>query len=519
MKMTPEQVWKEYDKTVTYKSAIELYDQCKTNQDFYNGNQWEGVNAPNIDKPVINILRSAVDYYVSNIVSDDIAVRCDLDDIEDETTKKALEYATSQGINKVFEQSKFKENTRNFIKDCAVNGDAYFHWWYDTTINLDSIHKGAINLELIDTVNIGFGDPAEQDEQKQPYILVVQKLPVDKVKKMVGKEQAELIKADSEDHTNTDADAKAVQDYTTVIVKLWKENNTVWVCKTTEKVMLDEPKDLGIRLYPIAKMSWRRVRNSYHGISPLTECIPNQIMINKYFMMLNEFVKKMSFPKILYDGNVIQNWSNKVEAIKTNGPPGQAVAITTPQVSLSSQFVQFANELIQKTKETLGVYDTALGNISNPDNMGAIIAVQKSAAQPLELQRLDYLQVVENSVRIIIDLMSTHYGKRDIPIIVDGQRSTIEFDFKDLDYNEFGMNVEVGQAAYWSEITQIQTLDNMFQKGIIPDAVTYINALPDGIVPKKQDILMAIAAKQKFLDAQAMAMQQPQQPPQGLPLQ
>jgi hypothetical protein len=30
---------------------------------------------------------------------------------------------------------------------------------------------------------------------------------------------------------------------------------------------------------------------------------------------------------------------------------------------------------------------------------------------------------------------------------------------------------------------------------------------------------MAIAAKQKFLDAQAMAMQQPQQPPQGLPLQ
>ena len=200
-------------------------------------------------------------------------------------------------------------------------------------------------------------------------------------------------------------------------------------------------------------------------------------MINKYFMMLNEFVKKMSFPKILYNRDIIKNWSNKVEAIGVSGNPQEAVAVTTPTVALSGQFIEFAENLITKTKEMLGVYDAALGNISNPNNTSAIVAVQKAAAQPLELQRLDYLQVVENSVRIIMDLQSVHYGVREVPIVVGGNRSSIEFDFKDLDYNEFGMNVEVGQASYWSEITQIQTLDNMYTKGIIPDAVTYINAL------------------------------------------
>lgn len=506
---SPDEIWKEYEKTISYKTSIGLYDEVEKNQDFYVGEHWKWINAPHIDKPVINIVRQATDYAVSNIVSDDIAIRCDLEDIEDEDTRKGLEYVTSQGINQVFEQSKFREQTRLFIKDCAIAGDAFFHWWYDTSLNLDSKHKGAINLELIDTINVGFGNPAEQDEQKQPYILIIQKLPLEEVQKMVPESEKDNIKADGEYGSYGYSEASAVQNYVTVITKLWKENGSVWHCKSTEKVLIDAPSNLGIRLYPIAKMSWKRVKNSYHGRGLFTEAIPNQIMINKYFMMLNEFVKKMSFPKILYNRSIIKNWSNKVEAIGVDGSPTDAVAVTTPTVALSGQFIEFAENLITKTKEMLGVYDAALGNIKNPDNTSAIVAVQKAAAQPLEIQRLDYLQVVENSVRIIIDLMSTHYGTREVPIVVNGKRSSIEFDFKDLDYNEFGMNVEVGQAAYWSEITQIQTLDNMYTKGIIPDAVTYINALPEGIVPKKQEILLAIGAKQQFLQAQAEQMQQP----------
>ena len=47
------------------------------NEDFYTGNQWRGVRAPDLDKPVINVLARVVKFCISSIMSDDIAVGLD----------------------------------------------------------------------------------------------------------------------------------------------------------------------------------------------------------------------------------------------------------------------------------------------------------------------------------------------------------------------------------------------------------------------------------------------------------
>lgn len=506
MYKTPEEIFQEREKAYSYKNTIGLYDNVQLNQAFVNGDQWGNVNAPSIEKPVLNFCAQAKSYSISMLVSDDIAVTCELEQGVDEQLRKALESITSTLLNDVFESVKFKENTRYFLGDAYVNGDAYFHWWYNTKKNLDADIIGAIDLEIVDNINLHHGNPAEYDIQKQPYIIIEQKLPTQEVKEMVDEKYQDQITSDV---SETMEDASTIEKYTIVMTRFWKENGQVWWCRATRKVMINEPVNLETRLYPIAKMGWRRVKNSCHGISPITEARPNQIMVNKIMMILYEILKKTGFFKILFDKNVIKEITNKTEAIGVNGS-GRAISdsISTiaPNLSSAQPLFTFLDTAIDKCKAALGIYDVALGN-AKPENTSAIIALQKTASQPLELQRLDYLQVVEDCVRIIIDLMSVHYGVREVPIQVDGQYGTISFDFKDLDFNEFGMNVEVGQAAYWSELTQIRTIDNLFKMGII-DAKTYVEIQPTGIIPKKNIILEALAAKQQFLDAQAQMMQQ-----------
>ena len=52
-------------------------ETVRQNENFFIGNQWEGVNAPDLDKPVINILKRVVSYFVSTLVSDDIGVNAE----------------------------------------------------------------------------------------------------------------------------------------------------------------------------------------------------------------------------------------------------------------------------------------------------------------------------------------------------------------------------------------------------------------------------------------------------------
>jgi hypothetical protein len=549
IKKQPDQIYTEYEAIQSYKSTLNLFETVKVNENFYLGDQWNGVNAPNIEKPVINILRQGIDYYVSNTVSDDISVQVVVPEDLAEDTKKAFEQVVSDEIDRILEDIKFKSKQREFIKNCSVDGDACNYFWNDTSKANEKYKYGRPNHELIDNTNIGFGDPTQPDEQKQPYIIIVQKLPVDEVKDMAKEagSDPDEVKADVETFNDSEAYAQAQNNYVTVITKLWRENKTIHAIKCTKDVVLKKEVDLKIKLYPISYMSWRKRKNSYHGESPLKSVIPNQIMVNKYYMMQHEFLKKTAFPKLLYDSTKIQNWSNKVEAIGVTGDPREAVFSSTPTLPMNAQASQYLQDLIDKTKESMGIYDVALGN-ARPENTSAIIALQKTAQQPLELQKLDYYQMIENSIRVLLDLMSANYGVMNVTIeqslspeemmaiqqqreIMVAQQSdpmnpqtvapqqdesssiqmTIPFDFAQVAPDKLSLTIEVGASQYWSEIMQIQTLDNMKNRNMIDD-ITYIEQMPNGILKSKKDIIDAMKKKQAQ-DAQ-MAMQQAMQ---GLP--
>ncbi len=504
IKKDPAEVWEEYNTGVAYKQKINLYEDVKQNENFFIGKQWEGVNAPDLDKPVINILKRVVAYFLSTIVSDDVTAQVTTFDGDSEQDNPVLNMISDQ-LDRAIELTGFKTKNRDVLRNAAVDGDGCVYIRFDPSIKTGQLTEGEIDVEIIDNTNVIFGNVLHTDVQKQPYILLVLRKSVDSVREEarasgLSDEEIENIRPDNEENVITEDNGN---DKVTVLLKLWRDTDTetIHMMKLTKSVVIRPEIDTEYRRYPLAWLSWDKVKNSYHGQAAITGLIPNQIFINKLFAMSMRHVSMMAFPKMIVNSDVIDGrWSNRVgETITVHGDPNQAIATGYKPPDMSNQVMALIESAIQYTRDTMGASDAALGNIK-PDNTSAIIAVQKSSAMPLELQRMSFYQYVEDCVRIFLDIMSVNYGVRSVNMTDEnGNKQTVVFDFDALRGMNLKLNVDVGASTYWSELMQVQTIDNLFSKGIISDAVTYLESIPDGYIRNKAKIIADIKEKQALM--------------------
>lgn len=113
----------------------------------------------------------------------------------------------------------------------------------------------------------------------------------------------------------------------TVITKMYIENGTVHYTRVTKDGVVIPPTATGYTVYPIAKFSWDKQSNSYHGVGAVESLIPNQIAVNKLWAMALLHQKSMAFPKIFFDKTKFDGWTNKVgAAIGVVDNPKDAVA-------------------------------------------------------------------------------------------------------------------------------------------------------------------------------------------------
>jgi hypothetical protein len=214
----------------------------------------------------------------------------------------------------------------------------------------------------------------------------------------------------------------------------------------------------------------------------------------------------------------------------------------------SNQIIQLIDSTIAYTKETMGASDAALGEITNPNNTSAIVSVQQASSVPLEIQKLDFYQFYEDIVRIIVDIMGCDYGTRMVKItesqakalnLVDhieyhdmfgnqvqpvldpmtGQlppdievvpiyKTYAEIDFSVLRNANFDLDVEIGQSSYWSEQTQVQTMDNLFDKGIVTNPITYLEGIPDKYIPNKRKLMDELKQQRAEAERQQKIVEQ-----------
>jgi hypothetical protein len=430
----------------------------------------------------------------------------------------------------LWEDLKMNSNLRQALLDAILSGNAFAYNFFNYDTDIGQEAKGAIEFELPDNVNVFFGNPNDYRVQKQPYILIsfrelVSDLREEARKYGVEESKVNMIVGDNDTQEQSGDRAKIELDTsgdntgkTIALIKFWKDKKTgnVFYSKSTRSVKIRENVDTEYKLYSIANMFWDKRKNSYIGQALGTGLVPNQMFINKMFAMVMLNAMHTSFPKAVYDSSVIDEWNNMIgQAIAVSG--GQDVSKVAAYLkpgNMSSQVMQVIDFAIKYTKDFLGASDIALGDVK-PDNRSAFIAVHQAASIPLETNKANLYQWVEDVGYIWLDIMGSKYGIRDIAVTLNGVKQVIRFDFSLIKKMRLKLKIDVGPSSAWSLVTALETLDNLLAGDKI-NFIQYLERVPEGVIPKKQELIEEIKAQMQQEAQMQQAIQEAQAQQQQL---
>jgi hypothetical protein len=469
--------WELYEKGRTYNNRLvpNQYRLVNTNIEFFAGNQW--LNIPEtpamarLPKPVFNIIKRVASLFVASLTSSGAAIRFEPLSSERDPDEKAAEYATAEVAN-LLEKFQMEYKIREALFDGAQTGDYCAHFWWDPDAagygGAPDGQRGEIRMELVDGINVMFGNPNTPDVESQPYILIVGRAPVESLREEMKKNRDKL-QADSEfefqagtggkieiepdDRTGkalyvylytkvtreqtavdplsgepllepeTDRDGNPICEETAggkrlKMREVKRRVTSVHVTKATRTAVIFEDVDTGLSRYPIAWGNWEKQKNQYHGRALVTGIIPNQIFINTMFAMVMRHLQLLGFPKTVYNADLVGSWSNEIgQAIGVRGlQPGQPisqVAYNLQPADMSNQILSVIDRAMSYTKDCLGATDAQLGSV-RPDNTSALMVLQSSAEVPLENTRAGLHRWIEDIGAILLDMMGTYYGVRTI---------------------------------------------------------------------------------------------------------
>ena len=529
----PHDAWKYYEYGRAYNNSLtpNQYTMVNTNNEFFIGNQW--VHMPDNDamrrlaKPTFNIIKRITSLFIASLTSSNTTIS--FEPLSCHADGEAASFATAE-VRNLMEKFKMDYRIRDALFDGAITGDYAAHFFWNPEARpyggAFGEYRGEIEMELIDGINVMFGNPNCRDVEKQPYVLIVGRDTVENLKReaewwrdVSAADRGIAITADAETynftgiggrtelHGDDDKTGKALFVY--LYTKVWKDElyvnpetgmterrkvQTVHVTKATRHCNIFEDIDTGLSRYPIAWGNWQKQRNQYHGRALVTEIIPNQIFINQMMAMVFRHLQTQAFPTKIYNADLLPNISNEVgTAIGVrNLQPGQQIGeviSTIPAANMSAQIIQAIDLCMAYTKECLGATDAQMGNV-RPDNTSALMVLQNASEVPLENTRAGLHEWVEDIGAILLDMMGTYYGLR--PVVIDHE--VRQFDFSVFKHLWLNVSVDVGATTYYSEIAAVQTLDNLRRDGTL-SVIEYLERMPDKLITRKQELIDSLKAR------------------------
>lgn len=546
-KQSPNKVFKQYEDACAYKSSLGekgIYEQSKKNWRFYLGDQWYGAKVGN-DKPLVrhNIIKRIGDYKEAVINSSQTTVNFSAEGVPNTvgmagTFDKARDMLAAgkmpqttnenDNINLVMgaltdyykttsERLRFDEKSQKALHNAYISGTGYLYTYWDESIktglyadsNRQTEIKGDIITEVISVENLCLGDPTLQDIQEQPYIIVSMRKSVEQLKreaKLNGILESEIEKIKSDNDTQHQSGDRASKEPTsankaTCLIKLYKEYDKkgeakVMCLKCVSGVFIKKPFDTKLKNYPIAQFLWHEVPSCGYGESEVTYLIPNQIAINRMLTANVWAIMTMGMPIMLVNNDVIKDpvTNNPGQVISFSGSRedfDNAVKYVTPP-NFSYNYSSNANDLINNTLTQAGANDAALGDIK-AENTSAIMAVRESATMPMNLFKNRFYRFIEDNARIWAEFWVSMYGNRQLKVTDSRGTYYVPFiadNFKNL---IISAKVDVGASTMWSEVANIQSLDNLLEKGIITP-VQYLENMPKGVIPNLSRLIKELQA-------------------------
>ncbi|KIL35862.1 hypothetical protein SD71_10745 [Cohnella kolymensis] len=533
--------WDLYEAGKRYNNRLtpNYYDTVDANLAFFQGDQWRNLPDTNMPKPVFNIIKRVITFFVASMTTSNIKIHYKPlgygNDLPMMEGIDPIEVANEQ-TKTLLEKFKMEYKQREALFDSAITGDACAHFYFDIekrAYNGGQDVQGEICMEMVDGSNVFFGNANNSRIDKQPYIIVSGRDMVeslrDEAKRYKSKEQNGEITSDVDygeqlgeaGRIEVEADDYGKAQYI-IVYRYDKKTKTIKASKSVKTAYIYKDIDTELSHYPVAWLNWEKQKNQYHGRALCTGMLPNQIFINRMFAMVMYHLMMTAFPKAVYNADIIENWSNGIgDAIPVTGIGHEAniknIAGYLEPGNMSNQIIQAIELAMQYTKETLGISDAAMGNV-DPKNTSAIIAVQKSSAIPLENPKANLHEWFEDIGRIIFDMIGTYYGPRPVQV---GEQ-VLPFDFSIFKDMWLDVKADVGEASYWSEIASVQTMDNLLKEGHL-DIIDYLQRIPDEYIPQKQELIASIQQRMQqqamMQEQQAMAQQEMANQPQDIDIQ
>ena len=546
IKTDPNSVLQEYRAGTDYKNSIGdkgIYEQAKINERFYVGDHWHGCQCGN-DRPLVrrNITKRIMDYKFATISAADAVVNFSAEGVARNTVSQeeyknaynevltgAADFAgpvdnlevsmimdilTSYGQSTI-ERLKFNAKARDALKNAGTSGTGLLYSYWDELIETglyadeskNNPIKGDINCEVLDVENVVFGDPNLDDVQSQPYIIISQRRDCEDVRRearrnKIASEEIEKIVPDNSEYAKYNAGTRGENEPSnsqrvTVYTKFYKEwdkegkQYVIKCVRTTEKAVVRRPWNIGIRLYPISKISWDKRRSCVYGDSEITYLVPNQIAINRALSAQVYAMMMSGMPIMLVDGDIVTNdiSNDPGQVIKVYGAAGDvagAVRYVHPP-SFAGQMMNSTDNLAGNTLSDSGANDAALGNL-RPDNASAIIQMREAALQPLQLKQNQYYEFIEDTMRIWAEFWLNLYGDRMLKIDTPDGVAYVPFHAKRYSKLLVNARVDIGASTLYSVAVIISSLDSLRANGIIND-IQYLERMPENVIPNKMGLL------------------------------
>ena len=527
-------IWTLYDKSTMYAKKHGYYTTVDRNNNFYNGDQWEGLLVEGIEPIQYNFIKPIVNYKVNRISKNQRAINYSANNVENTELRASVKKICdlfNQRAARVWEKDQMDSKIKKIIRQAAINGEVLIYVVYDEEDNNP-------RNEILNMLDVYYGNENDSDIQNQPYILVKQRMSVLQAKEIaeyygVKKKDLEYIIGDDDNIEEAGEDAKdELDNMVTIVTKFYKSKGTVWFSKATKYVDITKDKDMGISLYPLAKMLWSEREGSARGEGEVRTLIPNQIETNKTAMRRLLTAKNTAYPQKIYARDKIVN----PEAIDTVGgvievegmdvDDVKKVFATTNPAVMSPDVEKLQSELISVTRELANASETATGQVNPEDASGrAILAVQQASEQPLDDQNNALNTTIEDAARIWLDMWKVHNAEglkmEDVqvnPMTGEEEIAIVDVPASLLEELKTTVKIDITPKGAYDKYAQEVSLENLAKTDLFMNTAwleDYVSLLDnDAVMPKlkiEELIKRRKAAQQRIREVQQIASGMQQQ--------
>ena len=151
-------IWQKFELSKDYEDKKRLLARTERNWNFFVGNQWKGLQSFGEELPVLNFIKTIVQYKISSVAQNamtayysDMMMRPELKEVYDNL---------NMYWRQCWEKSKMNEMCWRMLKSAAIQGDSYFYWHDGNTLEPP---------QIIPNTSIHFGDENIDNIQEQPY--------------------------------------------------------------------------------------------------------------------------------------------------------------------------------------------------------------------------------------------------------------------------------------------------------------------------------------------------------------